>query len=183
MKPSGPNSTDNWEEVRHAAGVLLGESIVREIECARSLAEPASMLIAILHKTQARFGFLGREHLDAVAQLLQVPASTVSGVATFYHFFKCVKPAKYTFSVCMGTACYVKGADKLLQKLREELGIDVGETTSDGMFGIEQARCLGACGLAPVVMVNDDILNSVTPDSIPALLDGYVRAAKSEQSI
>lgn len=177
-----PVVTDHWDQVREAAEAVLGDEIVEYIRTAAAQPEPAGELISVLHKVQARFGYLGTEHLDAVAQLLQVPAATVSGVATFYHFFRLNKPARYSISVCMGTACYVKGADKVVNRLQEELGIDIGETTSDGLFGLQQARCLGTCGLAPVMMVNDDVLSRVTPEAIPAILDRYAKQSRQDSS-
>lgn len=171
-------NTDNWEQVRHAAEAVLPDHVLAAIEKARQAPEPSGELISILHLTQGHFGYLGVEQMDAIAQLLRVPMATVSGVATFYHYFRLNKVGKYMISVCMGTACYVKGADKVLAKLQEELGIDVGETTSDGLFSLAQARCIGTCGLAPVLMVNDEVYEKVTPDHIPALLDKFVRESR-----
>lgn len=173
--------TDNWDDVRKTAEAALPDHVVEAIHQARKLPEPSGELISILHKTQAHFGYLGPEHLDAVAQLLRVPMSTVSGVATFYHFFRLNKAGTFLISVCMGTACYVRGADKVLQRLQEELGIGIGETTSDGLFSLQQARCLGTCGLAPVMTINDTVYEKVTPDSIPALLDKVARQARQER--
>ena len=130
-------------------------------------------LIEVLHKAQELFGFLEDDLLIFIAHKLKLPASRVYGVATFYHFFRLTPRGKYVISVCMGTACYVKGADKVLEKIREELGIDFGETTRDGLFSLEEARCLGTCGLAPVLMINDEVHAKVSPDKVPALLERY----------
>lgn len=131
-----------------------------------------SFLISVLHKVQSRYGFLSTEHMQEVAELLGVPASTVSGVATFYHFFRLQPQGKYKISFCLGTACYVKGAPAIIDVFKEELGIDTGETTKDGLFSIEITRCLGVCGLAPVVMINETIHGKLTPASVPSIIAG-----------
>jgi len=104
----------------------------------------------------------------------------VSGVASFYHFFRLTPRGKFVIHVCMGTACYVKGADRVAQKFMEELGISWGETSKDHVFTLEGSRCLGTCGLAPVVMIGDDVHGNVTPDQVPIILDTYLRRAKEE---
>jgi len=105
-----------------------------------------------------------------VAHLLGVPTSTVYGVATFYHFFRLQPKGKYSISICMGTACFVKGADLVLQAFKNELGIDMKETTSDGLFSLEGTRCLGVCALAPVVTINEEVFGNVTPNQVPEIL-------------
>jgi len=166
-------TTDNWPDVEAASKAALPADIVRFIEQCRRKPESDSYLISVLHKVQGHFGYLGREQLDAVAQLMQVPASKVTGVATFYHFFRLKPKGRYVISVCLGTACYVKGASQLVEKLKAELGIDFGETTKDGRFSLEESRCFGTCALAPVLMVNNDVHGKVTPDQIPVLLRKY----------
>ena len=170
--------TDNWEQVEAAARLVLGEPVVALIEKFRAEPHAESQLIAVLHKVQSQFGYLGDAHLDAVAQLMQVPAAKVAGVASFYHFFRLEPRGKFMINVCLGTACYVKGADRVAQKIIEELGITWGETSKDGIFTLEAARCLGTCGLAPVVMIDDEIHGDVTPDQVPALLEKYLKKAK-----
>jgi len=130
-----------------------------------------SYLIAVLHKVQGRYGYLSEESMDEVAQYMQIPTSTVSGVATFYHFFRLTPRAKYNISVCLGTACFVKGADKVLDAFRKELGIEMGETTSDKLFSLENSRCLGVCALAPVVTINEEVYSNVTAKQVPILLN------------
>ncbi len=180
MNPHCASSTDNWPEVKAVAERLLGDDIVQFIEECRQTSEPNSYLIAVLHKVQSKFGYLGASHLDAVAQLMQIPAAKVSGVASFYHYFRLQPRGKFIINLCLGTACYVKGADRLAEKLKEELGIDFGETTSDGMFTLEGARCLGACSLAPVMLINDEMHGTVTPDQIPIILDRSLKKAKQD---
>ncbi len=175
-------ATDNWEEVERAARTVLGGPIVEMIEQCRRGTEPESQLIAVLHRVQAEFGHLGASQLDAVAQLMQVPAAKVAGVASFYHFFRLQPRGKFIINVCLGTACYVKGADRVARKLMEELGITWGETSKDGVFTLEAARCLGTCGLAPVVMVGEDMHGNVTADQVPIILDTYLKRAKEGEA-
>jgi NADH:ubiquinone oxidoreductase subunit E len=151
--------------------VQIPADIMAFIEECRKDEHPKSQLIAVLHKVQLHFGYLPESVLDEVAQRLQIPSATVSGAASFYHFFRLTPKGKYAISVCQGTACFVKGADKILEALQSELGIGIGETTADGMFSLESARCLGVCALAPVITVNDDVYGQVTPLQIPALLN------------
>lgn len=132
---------------------------------------PESYLISVLHKVQSRYGYLSVNHMDEVGHLLGVPTSTVYGVATFYHFFRLKPRGKYAISVCMGTACFVKGADLVHDAFKSELGIDIGETTSDGLFSMEGTRCLGVCALAPVVTINDEVFSRVTANKVPEIIN------------
>ena len=175
-------TTDNWQEVEATAKRVLGEPIVRFIEQCRKQGEPHSQLVAVLHKVQAQFGYLAEAHLDAVAQLMQIPAAKVSGVAGFYHYFRLQPRGKFVIDVCLGTACYVKGGDRVAQRLMDELGITFGETSTDGVFTLSAARCLGTCGLAPVVMVDNEVHPEVTPDQVPLILEKYLEKAKSQAS-
>lgn len=172
------SSTDNLPEVQAAAKAALTEPLVEYIDQCRRGPEPASHLISVLHKVQAHFGYLGPDKLDAVAQLLQVPAAKVAGVASFYHFFRLQPRGKFIINVCLGTACYVKGADRVAQRLMDELGISWGETSKDGMFTLEVSRCLGTCGLAPVLMIGEQVHGNVTPDQVPAILEKYLEKGR-----
>jgi NADH:ubiquinone oxidoreductase subunit E len=171
-------ATDNWEQVHESCRAALTEDIVRFIEACREGPEPASQLISVLHRVQKHFGHLDEERLDAVAQLLGVPSAKVAGVATFYHFFRLQPRGRFMISVCMGTACYVKGADKVAAKFKDELGIDFGQTTTDGLFSLHEAHCIGTCGLAPVVVINDEVHAKVTPDQVPAMLEKAAAKAR-----
>ncbi len=171
------SSTDNWLEVETQAKAALTPAIVEFIEQCRQGPQPDSQLIAVLHKVQGHFGFLDRPQMDAVAQLMQIPVAKVTGVASFYHFFRLKPRGKFVINICLGTACYVKGAPAILEKLKEEIGIDVGETSQDGMFTLEITRCLGTCGLAPVLTINEDVHAAVKPDLIPAILEKYRKVA------
>jgi NADH:ubiquinone oxidoreductase subunit E len=124
-----------------------------------------------LHKVQDHFGFLNQERMAAVAQLMQIPMANVSGVASFYHYFRLKPAGKYMISVCTGTACYIKGAEALVNKVKEMLSIEPGDTTTDGMFTLDVTRCLGTCALAPIVKVGDHVYPCVTPDQIPLIIE------------
>jgi NADH:ubiquinone oxidoreductase subunit E len=179
-KCNGNCSTDNWIDVEAQAKSVLPENVVAFIAKCRDMPHSDSQLINVLHEVQDHFGYLGPDHLDAVAQLLQVPSATVSGVATFYHYFCTTPRGKFVINICFGTACYVRGAEEVANRLKSELGIDMGETTGDGMFTLETARCVGTCGLAPVIMINDDVHGPVAPDQVPVLLKQCREQAKKE---
>lgn len=123
-------------------------------------------LIETLHSVQEAFGYLDDESLEFVAHSLQVPLSKAYGVATFYHFFSLKPPANHNCVVCMGTACYIKDADKMVAALSEAYGIAEGEITEDGEFALLSAHCVGACGLAPVAVVDGDIVGGLTPENV-----------------
>jgi bidirectional [NiFe] hydrogenase diaphorase subunit len=122
-------------------------------------------LIEILHKAQESFGFLEEDVLIYIARELKLPLSRVYGVATFYHLFSLKPSGAHTCVVCLGTACHVKGASKLMAILEEELGIDVGETTADGKVSLMTARCLGACGIAPAMVIDGTVSGKQTPET------------------
>ena len=132
-----------------------------------------SYLIAVLHKVQALFGYLPKDIMDDISEKMQIPSAHIWGVATFYHYFNLKPVGKHVISVCMGTACYVKGADKILDAIRKHLNIEVGETTEDKVFTLHEARCLGACGIAPVIMVDDKIYGELDSKKTVDLLEKY----------
>lgn len=127
-------------------------------------------LIMILHKVQEEFCFIPREAADKVADLLDVPLAKIYGVITFYHFFKLKEPGKYNIQVCMGTACYLKGGEDLIEELENVLGITGDEVTEDGQFSIEPVRCVGCCGLAPVLVIGEEVYGKVTKDRLPGII-------------
>lgn len=135
-----------------------------------SLPTQKGELIRVLHRAQGIFGYLPREVQVFVAREMEVPVSKVYGVVSFYSYFTMKPKGKYEISVCMGTACYVRGAESVLEKLRKKLGIEPGETTEDGKFSLRSLRCVGACGLAPVMMVGDKVYGRVTPDMVDTIL-------------
>lgn len=135
-------------------------------------------LISALYVAQAIFGFLPNNVLNHVAKFYNYPVIKVLGVATFYSFFSRFPKGKYTIKVCLGTACYVRGGKRILEKLNKDLGINVGETTEDGMFSLEIVRCVGACALAPVMMVNNVTHKRVKVNKINEILDRYRELAE-----
>ncbi len=139
---------------------------------------PESYLIATLHKAQELYGFLDKDVMDVIAHELKIPTAHIWGVATFYHYFKLIPQGKHTVSVCMGTACYVKGAAEILQTLKDVLKVEVGQTSEDGVFTLQEARCLGACGLAPVMMIDDKIYGNLTPKKTREVLEAIRKAEK-----
>ena len=132
-------------------------------------------LIMILHHCQDLFGYIPRDAMSLAAAYLKLPLSKVYGVVTFYSYFSEVPKGKYSISVCLGTACYVKGGKQVLDALKDELQIDDGETTEDRLFTIVETRCLGDCANAPIVMVNDEVFGQMTPDKIRKLVRKYRR--------
>ncbi len=130
-------------------------------------------LITILHQIQEHFGFLPREVQEAVAQELHIAVSRVFGVVTFYSLFTMEPKGRFPINVCTGTACYVRGAEEVLNEIAAQLGIKVGETTPDGKFSLSCLRCVGACGLAPVVMIGEKIYPRVTPAEVTSILESY----------
>lgn len=139
---------------------------------------PDSYLIAVLHKVQGMFGYLPREMMDFVAEQMQIPTAHIWGVATFYHYFNLKPVGKHIISVCMGTACYVKGAAEILDTLKRELKISVGQTTEDRLFTLQEARCLGACGIAPVIMIDDKIYGELDAKKVVMLINQFRKAAQ-----
>lgn len=132
-----------------------------------------SALIQVLHMAQGIFGYLPVEVQRVVADELELPLSTVAGVVSFYSLFTSQPRGDHTIRVCLGTACYVRGGKKLVDKLKEILGIGIGETTEDRKFTFEVARCIGACGLAPAMSIDDTVYKQVNPDKLESLLAKY----------
>ena len=130
-------------------------------------------LIPMLHEVQELYGFLPDTAFVKISNSCNIPLSEIYGVATFYSFFSLKPKGKYEISICMGTACYVKGAGKILDRFREELGLNVGECDEDGKFSLSACRCLGACGLAPVIKVNEHVHGKLALDDIPEILSLY----------
>ncbi len=130
-------------------------------------------LIPVLHEAQELYGYLPLEVQLEIANGLNIPLAEVYGVVSFYTRFSINPKGKYQVNVCLGTACYVKGAGKILDKFKEKLGLDVGECTEDRKFSLDACRCIGACGLAPVVTINEDVYGRLLPDQIDAIIDKY----------
>ena len=130
-------------------------------------------LMPIMQQAQDIFGYLPEEVQRHIAEQLDIPAGDVYGVATFYAQFNLEPQGKHTISLCLGTACYVKGAQKVLEAVEKELGILAGKTTPDGRFTFNATRCLGACGLAPVMMIGNEVYGRLTPEQVPGILAKY----------
>jgi NADH:ubiquinone oxidoreductase subunit E len=162
-----------FQKEQDKARAVFPESIVKYIEACATKPHPDSHLISVLHKVQDHFGYLGKDHMDAVSVLMQIPSTKVSGVASFYHIFNFTPRGKHQISLCMGTACFVKGAGQVLNKMKDLLGIDVGQTTQDTLFSIDVARCVGACALAPVMIVDEKVYAGVKPDQVAKILGEY----------
>ena len=130
-------------------------------------------LIMVLHQVQQTYGYIPRNIAIEISERLSVPLAKIYGVVTFYNFFKLEKAGKYKIQVCLGTACYIRGGDDLLKALEKELGIGLNSTTPDGPFSIEAVRCLGCCGLAPVIVVNGNVHGRLTAKDVPAIIEQY----------
>ena len=130
-------------------------------------------LINVLHKCQSTFGYLPAEVQEVIAEKMELPAAKVYRVVTFYSFFTMKPQGENPISICTGTACYVRGAETVLAEFKKELDIEVGETSGDGSFSLSCLRCVGACGLAPVVLVGDKTYGRVAPDDVKAIIEEY----------
>lgn len=130
-------------------------------------------LMPVLHETQELFGFIPEEAQKKISEALNIPVAEIYGVATFYSRFTLEPRGKNTISVCLGTACYVKNSQGVLDRLKDELKVAAGGTTNDGKFTLEATRCLGCCGLAPVMMINEEVFGKLVPDDIPEILKKY----------
>ena len=130
-------------------------------------------VIPVLHQAQEIYGYLPIEVQEMISEGLDVPLAEIYGIVTFYTQFSLNPKGKYHIGVCLGTACYVKGSGDILNKIKEILGIEVGECTPDGLFSIEATRCIGACGLAPVLTVNDDVYGRLVVDDVEGIIKKY----------
>jgi len=157
-KPVAPSADKRWRIVEATM---------------RRLGNESHALIEALHTVQESFGYLDKDSLRYVANSLRVPLSQAFGVATFYHYFSLKPPGAHTCVVCTGTACYIKGASKLLQTIEQKFGIRPGETTADGNLSLVTARCLGSCGLAPVAVFDQQISGMVTQEALLAKLGRF----------
>ena len=130
-------------------------------------------LIMVLHQVQQTYGYIPRNIAIEISELLSVPLAKIYGVVTFYNFFKLQKAGKYIAQVCLGTACYLRGGDDLIKEFEKQLGVGVNATTADGLFSVEAVRCLGCCGLAPVVVVNGEVYGKLTKGDVAGIIEKY----------
>lgn len=153
---------------------VLNEEKFSELEeFINSLSNKKGAVIEVLHKAQHIFGYLPEEVQIFVAEKLNIPASQVFGVVSFYSYFTTEPRGEYVVNICMGTACFVRGSANVLAEFEKKLNIKSGQTTPDGKFTIGSLRCVGACGLAPVVMVNDKVFGNVKPEDVDKILAEY----------
>ena len=157
----------------HVKVELKPEQVTKIKEICKSFNNNQGELINVLHQTQGAFGYLPAEVQEVVAAELGIPVAKVYGVVTFYSFFTMLPKGKHPISVCTGTACYVRGAEKVLDEFKRILEVKVGESTPDGKFSLNCLRCVGACGLAPVVLVGDKVYGRVSPDGVKDILNEY----------
>jgi NADP-reducing hydrogenase subunit HndA len=161
-------------ECKLPEGAVLPENLYRELDdFIQELPTKEGHLVTALHKAQSLFGYLPEEVQKFVAEKMNVPEVHVYGVVSFYTFFTMVPKGKYPISVCLGTACFVKGAEKVVEALKQQLKVEVGEVTEDGRFSIDQLRCVGACALAPVVMVGEKVYGHVKPDQVKDIIADF----------
>ncbi len=152
---------------------LKKEDVAKLKEICKAFNNEPGELINVLHKSQEFFGYLPAEVQEIVAEELNIPVAKVYGVVTFYSFFTMLPKGQHPISVCTGTACYVRGAEKVLDEFKRILSVNVGQTTADGKFSLSCLRCVGACGLAPVVMIGEKVYGRVSPDGVKDILKEY----------
>ncbi len=151
--------------------IKLSESKINTIkDICKSFDNQPGEVINVLHQVQGAFGYLPAEVQEVIALELKMPVAQVYGIVSFYSFFTMLPKGEHPISICMGTACYVRGAEKVLDEFKRQLNINVGETTPDGKFSINCLRCIGACGLAPVAMVGDKVYGRLTPDEVKEVI-------------
>ncbi len=152
------------------ASVYLSDNLLRYIDEWKNI---NGSLIMILHRVQEEYGFIPREVAIQLSRKLNVPLAKIYGITTFYHFFKLKKPGKNKIAVCLGTACYLKRGEDILKELEAHLGIGVGGVTEDELFSLEAVRCVGCCGLAPVLTINDEVFGRLTKKELPEILGRF----------
>lgn len=155
------------------SNVLFDEKLKELGTYIDNIQDKKGALIEVLHEAQSIFGYLPKEVMEFVSKKLDIPVSKVYGVVTFYSFFTTEPKGKYVINVCMGTACFVRGSAAILEEFENKLNVKVGETTPDGKYTLEVLRCVGACGLAPVVTVNDKVYGHFTKDMVDKVLQEY----------
>lgn len=143
-------------------------------------AQKPGQLIGILHRAQEIFGYLPEEVQAYIAHKTGTPVSEVNGVVTFYSLFSTAPQGKYELKVCLGTACYVKGAQEIMDTLKENLQIDEGQTTKDALFTLKSTRCIGSCGLAPVLLANEEVYGEIAVKDVPKIIRQYRKGEKIE---
>lgn len=159
------------------------EELTEYIRSVYSAEHPQGSLIAVLHHAQELYGFLSTEVMDHISLVTEVPTAEIFGVATFYSYFRLKPQGKHRLTVCNGTACYIRGAPKLIEAIEDLLDITPGKTSADGLFTLDETRCIGACGLAPILLVDEQVYAKVEPDQVKGILKEWrEKEATSPQS-
>jgi NADP-reducing hydrogenase subunit HndA len=162
--------------------IKLAENTVQQIKTICSeYNNKEGELINVLHKVQKKLGYLPAEVQEVIARELNTSVAKVYGVVTFYSFFTMIPKGEFPISICMGTACYVRGAEQVLSEFKRQLKVEVGESTGDGKFSLNCLRCVGACGLAPVVMVGDKVYGRVAPTQVKEIISEYKEGCPREK--
>jgi NADH-quinone oxidoreductase subunit E/NADP-reducing hydrogenase subunit HndA len=157
----------------HTKIKLSKDKIDKIIEICKSFSNEAGELINVLHAAQGEFGFLPPEVQEVIANELNIPVAKVYGVVTFYSFFSMKQKGNHAISICTGTACHVRGATAVLEEFKRILNINIGETTEDGNFSLSTLRCVGACGLAPVVLVDEKVYGRVSIEEVKNIISEH----------
>lgn len=168
-------------EVCHCGQETEAELLERVRQIARDNKGREGCLIQVLHMAQSIYGYLPMEVQRVVADELGIPVSQVAGVVSFYSFFTTQPQGEHTIRVCLGTACYVRGGKKIVERLQDILGVGVGDTTLDRKFTFEVARCIGACGLAPAMSIDNVVYKQVNPDELESILSHYTQEGGEQQ--
>jgi NADH-quinone oxidoreductase subunit E/NADP-reducing hydrogenase subunit HndA len=152
---------------------MKNEEVLQEDQIIAAYQRDANNLIRILQEIQNTLGYVSLRSQRKIADYLNLPASKVYGLVSFYNFFKTNPPGRHQIHVCMGTACYVRGAGRLIDKIKADFKVDSGETSSDRRFSLEEVRCIGCCAIGPVMTVDGDVYGGITPEKISSVLEKY----------
>lgn len=174
LNPLTNDQLTNDKNLKIMLKIKLSENTIQIIKDAcKQFDNKESELINVLHAVQGKLGYLPAEVQEIIASELNMSVAKIYGVVTFYSFFTMIPQGEFPISICMGTACYVRGAEQVLAELKRRLKIEVGQTTPDGKFSLSSLRCVGACGLAPVVMVGEKVYGRVSPQQIKEIIEEY----------
>ncbi len=155
------------------ASILTDDVKSRISEIIQHNSAKQGALMSVLHEVQEYLGYIPYEVQVFIAEQMNVPVTEIYGVVTFYSRFTINPVGKYKIGVCLGTACYVKGSDKVLAEVEKAVGVKAGETRADGLYSVEATRCIGACGLAPVITINEDVYGKLVPSQVAAIMEKY----------
>lgn len=159
---------------------MLNDEIIEKIKLWE---KKEGNLIMIFHEVQDHFGYVPRKAAFEISEMLDVKLARIYEVLTFYHYFKLEPPGKYIISVCMGTACYLKGAPAIVDSIKNILNVEEGCATKDGLFQLELVRCIGCCGVAPAISINGEVYSNVNEKEIPDIINKYLKQEKSKSKV